>query len=92
MFNVPWSRLRDLNPGPTHYERHGKAASLIEVVPLQAISVMEFRDSLRGAGLSAGHQQGLENSSTGSSWGAILTAFGATSQSRVSGFPSIIVQ
>ena len=53
---------------------------------------MELRDSLRGAGLSAGYEQGLDNSSTGSSRDAILTAFGATSQSRVSGFPSIIVQ
>ena len=53
---------------------------------------MELRDSLRGAGLSAGYEQGLDNSSTGSSRDAILTAFGATSQSRVSGFPSIIAQ
>ncbi len=50
-----WSRLADLNPGPTHYERHGKAASLKEVAPLQATSLMELRESLRSPGLLAGH-------------------------------------
>ena len=50
-----WSRLGDLNPGPTHYERHSRAASLIEVTPLQAISLTVLQVFPRTTGLLAGY-------------------------------------